>query len=125
MIRKKIAAAVGAAVLAGLGIGATATPANAAWTDCSSGSLCAYLGDSGAGDPGQVSGNNSNLLQYSKFDNAESVYNNGNDCNVRVWNGTNYSGSYFTLERGYVISNLDTYRNGIFADDLASNRWCV
>ncbi|GAA5212810.1 MULTISPECIES: peptidase inhibitor family I36 protein [Streptomyces] len=124
MIRKKIAAVLGAAALAGLGIAATATPASAAWTDCSSGALCAYLGDNGSGDPGEVFGDNTNLLQYNKFNNAESVYNNGNSCNVRIYNGTNYSGSSFVLLRGYVIGNLDAYRSGIFADDLASNNWC-
>ncbi|MFI8949307.1 peptidase inhibitor family I36 protein [Streptomyces sp. NPDC053750] len=123
MIRTKIAAAFGAAALAGLGIAATATPASAAWTDCSSGALCAYLGDNGAGDPGEVFGDNTNLLQYTKFNNAESVYNNGNDCNVRVYNGTGYTGSSFLLLRGYTIGNLDSYSGGIFADDLASNRW--
>ncbi|MFC8424801.1 peptidase inhibitor family I36 protein [Streptomyces sp. NPDC057236] len=123
MIKKKIAAVLGTAALAGLGIAVTATPASAAWTDCSSGALCAYLGDNGAGDPGEVFGDNTNLLQYNKFNNAESVYNNGNDCDVRIYNGTGYTGSSFLLLRGYVISNLDSYRSGIFADDLASNRW--
>ncbi|MEU9199298.1 peptidase inhibitor family I36 protein [Streptomyces sp. NPDC048332] len=123
MIRKKLAAALGTAALAGLAIAATATSASAAWSDCSSGALCAYLGDSGAGDPGEVFGDNSNLEQYNKFNNAESVYNNGNNCDVRIFNGTGYTGSYWVLERGYVVSNLDTFRNGIFADDLASNRW--
>jgi hypothetical protein len=125
MIGKKIAAVVGAAVLTGLGVAVTATPANAAYSDCDSGALCAYLYDDGVGTPGQVFGDNSNLLQYDKFNNAESVYNNGNDCNVRIWNSTGYSGSSFTLSRNYVISNLDGYSNGIFADDLASNKWCV
>ncbi|QOV36133.1 peptidase inhibitor family I36 protein [Streptomyces ferrugineus] len=125
MIRKKIAAVVGTAMLAGLGIAATATPANAAWSDCSSGALCAYLSDNGAGDPGEVFGDNSNLLQYHKFDNAESVYNNGNNCNVRIHDGLNYTGDSFVLPRGARVSNLDGFRNGDFADDLASNNWCV
>ncbi|MEU1871849.1 hypothetical protein RKD37_003911 [Streptomyces ambofaciens] len=123
MIRNKLAAVLGAAALAGLGIAATATPASAAWSDCDSGALCAYLSDNGGGTPGQVFGDNSNLLQYNKFNNAESVYNNGNSCDVRIYNATGYTGSYWVLERGLAVYNLDTFRDGIFADDLASNRW--
>ncbi|MEN3586163.1 peptidase inhibitor family I36 protein [Streptomyces sp. ZYX-F-203] len=124
MIGKRIAAVLGAAALAGAGLAMTATPASAAYSDCTPGALCAYTGDSGYGSPGKVYGDNTNLLQYDKFNNAESVYNNGNSCNVRVYNGTSYTGSYFTLARGYTIGDLDGYRGGIFADDLASNRWC-
>ncbi|MBE8474358.1 peptidase inhibitor family I36 protein [Streptomyces justiciae] len=123
MIRTRIAAAIGAAALAGLGVAATATPASAAYSDCSSGALCAYLSDNGVGDPGEVFGDNSNLLQYNKFNNAESVYNNGNSCDVRIYDQTGYTGDSFVLHRGYVINNLDAYENGDFADDLASNKW--
>ncbi|MFB7083854.1 peptidase inhibitor family I36 protein [Streptomyces sp. NPDC056296] len=125
MIKKKIAAVLGAAALAGLGIAATATPASAAYSDCSSGALCAYLGDHGAGDPGEVFGDNRDLLQYSKFNNAESLYNNGNSCNVRIYNGLNYSGDSYVLPRGIAIYNLDGHLGGKWADDVASNNWCV
>lgn len=123
MIRKKLAAVLGTAALAGLGIAATATPASAAWSDCDSGALCAYLSDSGGGTPGQVFGDNSNLLQYNKFDNAESLKNNGNSCDVRIYDQTGYTGNSFILHRGNVVSNLDTFYNGDYADDVSSNRW--
>jgi hypothetical protein len=123
VIRKKIAAAASAALLGGLGVALTAAPANAAWSDCSSGALCAYLGDNGAGDPGEVFGNNTNLLQYHKFDNAESVYNNGNSCDVRLYDETGYAGNTWYLDRGYAIYNLDASAGGAFADDVASNLW--
>ncbi|MFH8442869.1 peptidase inhibitor family I36 protein [Streptomyces sp. NPDC018026] len=123
MIRTRIAAAFGAVALAGLGIAATATPASASWSDCDSGALCAYLGDSGAGTPGQVFGNNTDLLQYNKFDNAESLYNNGNSCDVHIHDELSYRGDSFTLHRGNVVSNLDTWYDGDFADDVASNHW--
>ncbi|MBC9725782.1 peptidase inhibitor family I36 protein [Streptomyces sp. TRM68367] len=125
MIRHKIATAFGAAALAGLGIAATATPANASYAQCDSGALCAYLGDGGAGSPGQVFGDNRDLLQYNKFNNAESVYNNGKSCNVRIYDEPNYRGDSFVLSRGFRIGNLDAFRSGDFADDLASNNWCV
>ncbi|MFC8533018.1 peptidase inhibitor family I36 protein [Streptomyces sp. NPDC057249] len=123
MIRKKLAAVLGTAALAGLGIAATATPASAAWSDCGSGNLCAYLSDNGVGDPGEVSGNNTNLEQYNKFNNAESLYNNGNSCDVIIYDERNYTGDSFILHRGKVVSNLDTWYGGDYADDVASNRW--
>ncbi|MEU3900439.1 peptidase inhibitor family I36 protein [Streptomyces sp. NPDC045251] len=123
MTRKKIAAALGAATLAGLGIFATATPASAAWSDCDSGALCAYLSDNGGGTPGQVFGTNSNLLQYNKFDNAESLYNNGNSCDAHIFDETNFNGNNFILGRGWAIGNLDGVYGGTYADDVASNKW--
>ena len=123
MIRTRIAAAFGAAVLAGLGIAATATPASAAYSQCDSGALCAYLYDSGVGTPGQVFGNNTNLEQYDKFNNAESVYNNGNSCDVHIYNQQNYGGTVGLLKRGYAIHDLDSESGGTWADDIASNYW--
>ncbi|WP_327348968.1 peptidase inhibitor family I36 protein [Streptomyces europaeiscabiei] len=123
-IRRKIAATLGAAVLAGLGTVATATPANAQLTDCDSGALCAWDKDDYMGVRGQVFGDNSNLLQYYAFDNAESVFNNGNSCNVRIWNRLNETGNYMTLGRGASYYDLDARSDG-FADNLASNDWCV
>lgn len=123
MIRKKLAAVVGTAMLAGLGIAATATPASAAYGDCTPGALCAFLGDNGAGDPGEVFGNNSNLLQYTKFDNAESVFNRGNECDVRIYSKTGYTGYSFILHRGKYVSDLDSWLSGHYADNVASNKW--
>ncbi|MFF4243597.1 peptidase inhibitor family I36 protein [Streptomyces sp. NPDC001822] len=98
----------------------TATPANAAYSDCPAGALCAYLGTDGAGDPGTVYGDNTNLLQYNKFNNAESLYNNGNNCDVRVYSGLNYTGSVATAYRGWTYSPLYSP----WKDNVASNRWC-
>jgi hypothetical protein len=123
MIRTRIAAAFGAAVLAGLGVAATATPASAAYSQCESGALCAYLYDSGTGTPGQVFGNNTNLEQYDKFNNAESVFNNGNSCDVHIYDERNYAGTNALLKRGYAVHDLDSVMDGAFADDIASNYW--
>ncbi|WP_369197822.1 peptidase inhibitor family I36 protein [Streptomyces djakartensis] len=110
---------LGAAALAATTL-MTAGPANAAWSDCPSGALCAYLGTGGAGDPGTVYGDNTNLLQYNKFNNAESLYNNGNNCDVRVYSGLNYTGSVATAQRGWTYSPLYSP----WKDNVASNRWC-
>ncbi|MCU4746970.1 MULTISPECIES: peptidase inhibitor family I36 protein [Streptomyces] len=123
-LRTKIGIAAGATVLAGVGIGAMATPAQAAFSDCSAGALCAYLSTSGGGSPGQVFGDNSNLRQYDKFARAKSLKNNGNQCNVRLWVGTGFTGDNHRLTRGNVISNTQTWNNGMFRNGVGANKWC-
>ncbi|MFW6690355.1 peptidase inhibitor family I36 protein [Streptomyces sp. MAR4 CNX-425] len=124
MTRAKIAAAATAAVLAGIGVAATATPASAAWGGCRSGALCAYVQPNGGGDPGEVFGDNSNLRQYTKFDNVESIWNNGNNCNVRLYEGLSRSGDSYVLSRGYATYDLYATRRD-FYHDIDSNNWCV
>ncbi|MET7850516.1 peptidase inhibitor family I36 protein [Streptomyces avermitilis] len=114
--------ALGGAALAAVGALATAGPADAAWSDCPAGSLCAYLGTDGSGDPGTVSGDNNNLLQYNKFNNAESLYNHGNSCNVRIFSGLNKTGSSYVLDRGYTNPTL---AGTVYWHNVASNDWCV
>lgn len=108
--------------LAAAGALATAGPANAAYSDCPSGALCAYLGINGSGDPGTVYGDNNNLLQYNKFNNAESLANNGNNCNVRIYSGLNKTGSSFVLNIGYAAPDLS---GTVYWKNVASNDWCV
>lgn len=108
--------------MASAGIAAAATPATAGWSDCPAGYLCAYLGANGAGTPGKVSGDNANLLQYYKFDNAVSLYNHGNSCNVKIYSGLNWSGYSFVLDRGFIVPNLS---GTVWYKNVASNDWCV
>ncbi|MFR9724635.1 peptidase inhibitor family I36 protein [Streptomyces sp. MS19] len=117
---KTAAVAAGATLLAGLGLGVVATPAQAAWSDCDSGALCAYTETSGGGTPGQVWGDNGDLRQYNKFDNAKSLYNNGNYCDVALFTNTWFRGTGQTLHRGYVLRDTDgtAYENGV-----GSNIW--
>lgn len=122
-IRAKAAVLAGATVLAGLGIGATATPASATWAQCDAGALCAYLGTSGSGTPGQVWGNNADLRQYEKFNLARSAYNNGNSCDVRIWTLLNRQGSSYLLKRGARIADTYTFNNEQFRYGIASNTW--
>ncbi|GEB58669.1 peptidase inhibitor family I36 protein [Streptomyces gardneri] len=114
---KKLIASV--AVIAAAGLGVTATPAAA--DPCPSGALCAYLSTNYAGDPGTVYGNNSNLLQYNKFNNAVSVSNSGTQCAVRIYSGTGRTGSSVNIPRGYGIGNL---AGSAFYKNVASNHWC-
>ncbi|MDR6975058.1 hypothetical protein J2X68_001742 [Streptomyces sp. 3330] len=121
-ILAKAGIVLGSVALATTGALITAAPANAALSDCPSGGLCAYLGVNGSGDPGVVYGDNTNLLQYNKFNNAESLYNNGNSCNVRIYSGTGYTGSSYVLSRGYYNGSL---ANTVYWHNVASNNWCV
>ncbi|MGW2642025.1 peptidase inhibitor family I36 protein [Streptomyces sp. NPDC001348] len=121
-ILAKAGIALGSVALATTGALITAAPANAAWSDCPAGALCAYLGVNGAGDPGVVYNDNANLLQYNKFNNAESLYNHGNNCNVRLYSGLNYTGASYVLARGYYNGSL---ANTVWWHNVASNDWCV
>ncbi|KUL31694.1 peptidase inhibitor family I36 protein [Actinoplanes awajinensis] len=98
------------------------SPAQAVPDDCPSGGLCAYTGQSFSGSRGVVYANNTNLLQYNAFNNAESVANNGNDCNVRIYSGTSYTGSTVTIARGAQYTSLT---GSPLRDNIASNKWCV
>jgi hypothetical protein len=123
-VRAKAAIAAGAVLLAGLGVAATASPAQAAKSDCDSGALCAWLNTSYVGTPGQVWGNNTDLRQYDKFNNAASVYNNGNSCDVRLYTLKDYEGRTHLLKRGASIAALKTYfDDGRFKYGIASNKW--
>ncbi|MFJ7070850.1 peptidase inhibitor family I36 protein [Streptomyces sp. NPDC101115] len=116
---KKLIASAAVLAAAGLGVGLSVTPASA--SPCPSGALCAYLYTDYTGDPGTVYGNNTNLLQYNKFDNAVSVSNSGTQCSVRVYSGTGYTGSSMNIPRGYGLGDLSGtpyYKN------IASNYWC-
>lgn len=119
MLKKLVASGAAiAAVAMGLTVG-SATTATAA--PCPSGALCAYLSTNYSGTPGTVYGNNNNLLQYNKFNNAVSVSNSGTQCTVTIYSGLSRSGSHVAIPRGYGISNLSGtpyYKN------IASNHWC-
>ncbi len=121
-IRKRGAAALAAIALAAAGTVATAGTSHASWSECPAGALCAYLGTNGSGAPGKVYNDNSNLLQYNKFNNAESLYNNGNSCNVRIFSGTGYTGSNYVLSRGWTNPTLS---GTVYWHNVASNDWCV
>ncbi|NEB12046.1 hypothetical protein G3I32_24920 [Streptomyces coelicoflavus] len=125
MIHYKIGATVGAAMLAGLAVAATASPAGAdPWAGCRSGALCAYTQANGYGDPGEVFGDNDNLRQYTKFDDVASIWNNGESCNVELFEGLNHSGDSYVLNRGWATYDLKNDRPD-FYHDIDSNDWCV
>lgn len=117
------ASAMFASVAALTAVGAVASTGAAVANACPSGALCAYTSTNYGGDPGTVYGNNTNLLQYTKFDNAASVSNSGTQCSVRIYGGTSYSGPNVLIPRGYGYSNLET-QNAPLYRNVASNYWC-
>ncbi|WP_219905450.1 peptidase inhibitor family I36 protein [Actinopolyspora mortivallis] len=119
-LRQKSVAVVSAFAMAGIGLVGFAAPATA--DSCPSGALCAWYNKNFDGDPGTVYGDNNNLLQYSKFANVGSTYNNGTRCNVALYSGRNMTGSKFTLARG---DGININPRGAYADGIASNDWCV
>jgi hypothetical protein len=120
-IMAKAGIVLGSVALATTGAVITAAPANAAWS-CPSGALCAYTSPNGVGAYGDVYDDNRDLLRFSKFDNAESLYNNGNNCNVRIHSGRGYTGSSYVLPRGIASTTL---ANTVWWHNVASNNWCV
>ncbi|MFE6721885.1 peptidase inhibitor family I36 protein [Streptomyces albidoflavus] len=125
-LRTRIGLTAGATLIAGLGLGAVGTPAQAAWVDCDPGALCAYLQTNGGGSPGRVYGDNANLRQYDKFARARSLVNNGTQCNVRLWPHTGLTGQSYVMLRGERISDTEraSSANGMFRNGVGSNRWC-
>ncbi|KUN98973.1 peptidase inhibitor family I36 protein [Streptomyces caeruleatus] len=121
--RAKAVIAAGAMLLGGLGVAATASPAQAALSDCDPGSLCAYVGTHYAGTPGQVKGDNKDLLQYDKFKKAKSVFNRGTSCDVRLYVKKDFQGASFLLARGKSVPDLSTFQGGKFKNGIASNKW--
>lgn len=111
-------------MLAGLGVGAMATPAQAAWADCPAGALCSYLNATGGGAPGTVYGDNSNLRGFTKFNLSRSVFNNGTQCHVRIYTGTGFTGDSYRMLRGSRIVNTKDFAGGQFSGGIGSNRWC-
>ncbi|SHL19981.1 peptidase inhibitor family I36 protein [Actinacidiphila paucisporea] len=117
---KKLMASGAAVAAVSMGLAMTSA-ATASASTCPSGALCAYLSANYAGDPGTVYGNNDNLLQYNKFNNAVSVSNSGTQCSVRIYSGLGRTGSSVTIPRGYGIGDLT---GTAFYKNVASNYWC-
>lgn len=90
---------------------------------CPAGAFCGYMCINWACDAGPVYNDNTNLLVYPKFRYAESVYNQGNNCNVAMWSGVNFTGTRSAnIPRYYGYTNLN---GSPWYHSVASNDWCV
>jgi hypothetical protein len=117
---KRLLAAVGATAVMTAGI-LTAAGATPALASCPSGATCSYTGINFTGSQGPVWGNNTNDRQYSTWANAESIKNNGTQCEDWIFKYENYGNPNFGIPLGYQVSNL----SGTWGwHHLWSNHWC-
>ncbi|WP_234544610.1 peptidase inhibitor family I36 protein [Streptomyces shenzhenensis] len=98
--------------------------------DCPSGALCAYTSTYESGSRGAVYADNTDLTGLSQFRGAESLWNAGTSCNVRVYSERNYTGHYWTLARGTGMYSLNDVANNpewgtALYHHVYSNNWCV
>lgn len=117
MIRRRLKQAVGAAVVSLLAATSAAVvaegPASAAGSCNGPGWLCFY--DYNTAQYGNVAGNNSNWGAFGWNDRADWFYNQGNFCQVTVYQNANYGGSSVTIPIGWTLTWYDT---------VSSNWWC-
>lgn len=144
LFRRFVAAAAMALAIGGAAAApAVADPAGdvgvAGREDCGAGNFCAWVNPGFNDGPGQWSGDTANYFGFSHsscgivnlrtWNNcASSVFNNGNNCNVRIFADPNYRGAYITLPRGSYLADLraDRMSDGTHANDkISSHDWCV
>ncbi len=107
---------------------------------CDSGSFCVWVDANFSDGPGQWPNNSNNYLSWSHpscgvlnlrtWNNcASSVFNNGNNCNIQLYDDVNYGTGrgYYNLARGGRLANLtiDKMTDGQPMNDrLSSHKWC-
>ncbi|MBU2668097.1 peptidase inhibitor family I36 protein [Actinoplanes bogorensis] len=107
---------------------------------CDSGSFCVWVNANFNDGPGQWPNNSNNYLSWSHascgylnlrtWNNcASSVFNNGNNCNIQLYDDVNYGTGrgYYNLARGGRLANLtiDKMSDGQPMNDrLSSHKWC-
>ncbi|MEV0458251.1 peptidase inhibitor family I36 protein [Catellatospora methionotrophica] len=87
---------------------------------CPSGATCAYTTTNWGGAPGPVYGNNTDLRSFAKWTGAESIYNNGTQCNVYVYSSTSYGGTRYPLNKG---TGWKTISGSAIWHHAWSNKW--
>lgn len=116
------AAAVGLALAPSVAEAATPAIAASAPAHCNSGAMCGFTGAYFTGSYGNLQGTNANLV-YFPWTSVDSVYNNGNQCDVTIFSGTGFSGYQTLIQRGYQYGNLQT-DNPVYYHHIYSNRFC-
>lgn len=124
-LRTKASVAAGATVLAGLGLGAAAAPAQAkeAAYSCPSGSVCFYSGDNGSGSRCVWSGNDNDWrngdiqCSWAADKNVRSIYNNGTSGMVVIY----YSGANYQTRKGCTTKGTKGNLAGTYK--LRSHKW--
>lgn len=123
-LRSKASLFAGATLLAGIGVGITASPAQAAsYADCTSGNICFYTGDNGTGKMCKWDGNDNDWrngsiqCSWAADNNVRSVYNNGTSGMSVVY----YSGANYETRKGCTKSGVKGNLAGTYK--LRSHKW--
>lgn len=110
----------------------------AAVSDCPPTYYCVWVNTDYNDGPGKWAGNQSNytawphsgcgILSLWTWDNcASSVFNHGQSCNMTLYDGINYTGAYFRLDKGSQRANLKLNKmsdGGNMNDRISSHYWC-
>ncbi|MFJ6850915.1 hypothetical protein ACIQM3_10315 [Streptomyces sp. NPDC091271] len=75
--------------------------------------------DQGGATPGQVWGSNNDLRQYTEFDNAKSLHEKGNSCDLELPD-MQFRGGPQALLRGYGVRGTNDTK---VEESVASVRW--
>lgn len=122
-MRAKAGLFAGATLLAGAGLGAVATPAHAAYSDCEKGDICFYTKDNGKGKMCAWSGNDNDWrngsiqCSWAADSNVRSIHNNGTSgMAVVYYSGANYENRKGCTAKGKKGNLAGTYK-------LRSHKW--
>lgn len=122
-LRTKASLFAGASLLAGLGVGAAASPAHAAYSDCGQTEICFFTGAGGTGqkcawtgyDPDWQEG--ATVCSWADTSNVKSVYNNGRSGMVVIY----YKGADYTDRVGCTKSGVKGNLAGTYK--VRSHHW--
>lgn len=123
--RRTRASLVLGTLFASLGFLAVAVPANAE-PSCASGYFCVWTGTDYHGSTAHWTGNSSNWPD-SVDDNVESLYQNGNNCGLNIYQLTNYSGYSKYIPKNYWKGNIGEWTmsgSKTWANRPSSHKWC-
>jgi hypothetical protein len=123
-LRTKASLFAGATLLAGLGIGAVASPAQAAaYDDCGGGEVCFYTGKDGTGKKCSWSGRwadwqaGAARCSWAATNNVKSIYNNGNSGqSVVYYTSSNFKDRIGCTKKGVKGNLAGTYK-------VRSHKW--
>lgn len=106
-VRQKVAV-LAVAAAAAIGSSVVAAPAMAATSQCAAGSFCAWDNADYKTYLGGWSGD-SQAWPVSARNKATSLYNHGNNCDIRFYDEINKGGYYGDLARGAVYAQLASW----------------
>lgn len=91
-------------------------------SNCPKGYTCGYTQEDYKGSEGKLAGDNASLGGI--WQSIESVYNNGNSCNVALYHDTNYNpdGGTTTVNRQNGLKDIASVHEALW-HHVSSNKW--